>query len=277
MGSYYPHVTLGVSLNIRLAAVPLTLLLLAGCGTSNAGQEPEAEASSASASPTPSSPPTTDESEPAFQVSRQTTCNQLLGQNEDGPFYRTITFLQEFEDIAPPTIREARGLKEEIDGIALNAEDQIVPFLQGFAAPMTEMIEITESGGTNYTFVATEWKAAGTELTNLCTPYFTGTDAGADTLVEPVPISGVYEEDLAAVGVVPDDITSYAAFMRGNVCEGDTSDSLGSFRRNVRVMHDGEPSMGSGAEALRLTVAYFCPERAGALEDAITEAQANAG
>ncbi|MGV0109006.1 hypothetical protein [Arthrobacter sp. CP30] len=266
-------------MNARFAAIPLALVLLAGCAAPEAESQPaESVRSTPTSTPTPSA--TVEKTEPAFQVSRQTTCNQLLGPDEDGPLFRTIDFVNEFQDIDPDTIAKARDLKAEVDGLAVHAEDDMKPFLKGFASPMTEMIDITGGGGSTYNFDATEFKAAGTELVNLCTPYFSASEELAEdpqALPQPLPISGVYEEDLAALGFFPDDISDYAPFMKANVCEGDTSDQTGSFRRNVRQLHDGDPALGSGAEILRLTVAYFCPERAGVLDEAIEEAIANFG
>lgn len=266
-------------MNARFAAIPLALILLAGCAAPEAESQP-AESTSSTPTPTPTPSATVEETEPAFQVSVESTCTQLLGENEDGPFYETLDFVVEFEDISPATITKARGHKDEIDGLALHAQDNMVPYLEGFASPMTEMIEITEDGGTNYQFDATDFKAAGTELINICTPYFpaaSGVAEESQALPQPVPISGVYEEDLAALGFFPDDISDYAPFMKSKMCEGDTADQTGSFRRNVRQLHDGDPALGSGAEILRLTVAYFCPERAGVLNEAIEEAITNFG
>jgi len=73
--------------------------------------------------------------------------------------------------------------------------------------------------------------------------------------------------------MVPDDITSYAEFMTKNLCESDLTDSLLGFPREVRIF--GEPggeSTGYGPDIVRLTVAYFCPERTDAAE---TELESN--
>ncbi|MGJ9402426.1 hypothetical protein [Arthrobacter sp. KK5.5] len=259
-------------MNTRFAAILLALILLAGCAAPEADTEQAAEATTASASPSASpSASAIDAEEPAFRVSRQTTCTQLLGQNEGGPFYRTIDFVNEFQDIDDATITKSRGLKDEVDSLALHAEEDLTPFLESFASPMTEMIEITEGGGTTYNFDATEFKAAGTELVNLCTPYFSGSGQ-TEVEPQPVPTTGDYAADLAAIGVVPDDATSYGQFLENNLCTDDPTEEFSDFKQIVRVSHDGDPALGNGAETLRLAVAYFCPERAGHLEDAIEEA-----
>lgn len=255
-------------MNARFAAVPFALLFLVGCASPESASEPAAEATTANASPSPSA---TSAAESAFKVSRQTTCTQLLGQNEEGPLYQTIDFVNDFQNIDAETLTTARGLKEELDGLALHAEDNMVPFLEGFASPMTEMIEITEGGGTTYNFDATDFKAAGTELVNLCTPYFSASE-GTSVEPQPVPTTGDYAADLAAIGVIPDDAASYGQFLEDSLCTGDPTEEFGKFKRTVRVMYDGDPALGNGAETLKLAVAYFCPGRAGDLEAAIDEA-----
>lgn len=251
----------------RLAAIPLALILLAGCAAPDAAPEPAADPASAtsSASPTPSA---TEDAKLVFKVGRQTTCGQLFGSDKDGPLYTTIDFVNDFDDIDSATIRQAKGLKEEVDGIASHAEDLMVPLLEAFASPMTDMIDITESGGNSFKFDATDFKAAAHELLNLCTPYIVG-GSGNALEPQPVPTTGDYAADLAAIGIVPDDATSYGEFLRKAMCTGDPTDSYSRFNMNVRTMHDGNPADGSGSETLRLAVAYFCPERAGALEDSL--------
>lgn len=277
----YPdsHITsLGDSLNVRFAAIPLALLLLAGCASPKTEAEPAAGSTrtSASASPTATrstpKPSATKDAELAFKVSRQSTCGQLFGSDKDGPLYTTIDFVNEFDDIDEATIGEAKGLKDEVDGIASHAEDPLVPLLTAFVSPMTDMIDITDSGGKAYTFDATDFKAAAHELLNLCTPWIvggSGNTLGNGLGPQPVPTSGDYAADLAAIGIVPDNATSYGEFMKDKMCTGDPADNFSRFNMSVRTMHDGLPSDGSGAETMRLAVAYFCPERAGALEDSL--------
>lgn len=88
-----------------------------------------------------------------------------------------------------------------------------------------------------------------------------------------VATSGSYGADLAALGMVPDDITSYAEFMTKHLCESDLTDSLMGFPADVRQWgKPGGESTGYGPDIVRLTVAYYCPERTDAAE---TELESN--
>jgi len=96
----------------------------------------------------------------------------------------------------------------------------------------------------------------------------TPTPTGAD----PIRTTGDYEADLAAIGVVPDDATAYGEFMEENLCSDDDPTDINSrFNMTVRVnmLPGSVPDSGGGVETLRLAVAYFCPERARALEESI--------
>ncbi|MEV4988449.1 hypothetical protein [Pseudarthrobacter sp. LMD1-1-1.1] len=71
----------------------------------------------------------------------------------------------------------------------------------------------------------------------------------------PVKTSGSYKADLAALGVVPDNVQSFADYMTKEICD-QTGDNLG-----VSVRSIGGNSTGGGANGVRLTVAYFCPNK----------------
>ncbi|KQN86527.1 hypothetical protein [Arthrobacter sp. Leaf69] len=75
-----------------------------------------------------------------------------------------------------------------------------------------------------------------------------------------VPTTGSYKADLAALGVVPDNVESFADFMKQQVCEK-TGTSLGVSVRSV-----GGNSTGGGVSGVRLTVAYFCPNKSQEVE-----------
>jgi hypothetical protein len=91
---------------------------------------------------------------------------------------------------------------------------------------------------------------------------------------EPVATSGNYGADLAAAGTVPDDVAQYGTFMAKNLCESSLSQmaAVGSFSYGVeRFGMPGSEASGSSPAIVRLTVAYFCPERASAAEAKLTE------
>ena len=67
--------------------------------------------------------------------------------------------------------------------------------------------------------------------------------------------SGSYTADLAALGVVPDNIKSFATYMEEEICD-QTGTGLG-----VSVRSIGGNETGGGIDGVRLTVAYFCPQK----------------
>lgn len=89
---------------------------------------------------------------------------------------------------------------------------------------------------------------------------------------EPTQTTGDYGADLAAIGIIPDSVAGYGEFMARNMCSDDDPTDVNSlFNMNVRValLPGSVPESGGGVETLRLAVDYFCPERAGVLEESI--------
>ncbi len=97
--------------------------------------------------------------------------------------------------------------------------------------------------------------------TSLAAPTVTKTVTVAPT-PKPTSISttGSYKADLAALGVVPDNVQSYADWMETEICD-ETGASLG-----VSVRSIGGNATGGGVDGVRLTVAYFCPEKSQEVE-----------
>lgn len=107
--------------------------------------------------------------------------------------------------------------------------------------------------------------------TDSATPSATTVEAVTETSTEiPSPettpsaaieVSGDYGADLAAAGVVPDDVAAYGKFMAEYMCDSPIN-GVTTFSDQVRMF--GEPggeSGGRGPAVVRLTVAYYCPER----------------
>lgn len=92
---------------------------------------------------------------------------------------------------------------------------------------------------------------------------------------EPAPIqtSGDYGTDLAAAGVVPDDLQDYGQFMTVEICESPLTKHKfwdhSEFSESVRLLAAG-PDL-EGIAAIGLTVAYFCPERTDLAEEVFRE------
>ncbi|WP_164198895.1 hypothetical protein [[Micrococcus luteus] ATCC 49442] len=75
----------------------------------------------------------------------------------------------------------------------------------------------------------------------------------------PIKTSGSYKADLTALGVVPDNVKSYSDWMEEQICE-QTGTGLG-----VSVRSLGGYEAGAN-DSVRLTVAYFCPEKSQEVE-----------
>lgn len=77
-----------------------------------------------------------------------------------------------------------------------------------------------------------------------------------------MPITGDYAADLAALGIEVDDVDAYRLFMYKNICLADLDDAAGPNSLRIAV-RPWDPA------ATRLAVAYDCPERMDAVEEAI--------
>lgn len=109
---------------------------------------------------------------------------------------------------------------------------------------------------------------ATTTVTPAAAPTTTATPMSAAT-PSAVKTNGNYRADLAAAGVVPDDAAQFGDFMADYLCDSSLSQyaAVGSFNYGVdRFGEPGSEASGSGPAVVRLTVAYFCPERAAAAE-----------
>ncbi|MHA7297692.1 hypothetical protein [Pseudarthrobacter sp. MDT3-1] len=106
---------------------------------------------------------------------------------------------------------------------------------------------------------------ATTTVTPTASPAKTATPKATPTPA-PVKTSGSYGADLAAAGVVPDDVANYGKFMAKYMCDSPMS-GISSFSDQVRQFGiPGGESGGRGPAVVRLTVAYFCPARAAEAE-----------
>lgn len=82
--------------------------------------------------------------------------------------------------------------------------------------------------------------------------------------------SGNYGTDLAAAGVIPDSVARFAAFMEEELCEAPLTTrrpfNYTEFSNSVRTLASTAPD---DIAAVRLSVAYFCPERKSLAEEAL--------
>lgn len=103
--------------------------------------------------------------------------------------------------------------------------------------------------------------ASTTSTTPAPTPTVTKTVTATPTPTPaPIKTSGSYEVDLAALGVAPDNVQSFADWMKTEICD-ETGTSLG-----VSVRSIGGNATGGGVSGVRLAVAYFCPEKSQEVE-----------
>lgn len=107
---------------------------------------------------------------------------------------------------------------------------------------------------------STPMAAAAPAPTTLVTPTPTTKSNKPTATPSTIVTSGNYAADLAALGVVPDNVDSFATFMEERLCH-ETGSSLG-----VSVRSMGGNDSGGGIEGVRLAVAYFCPEKSREVE-----------
>lgn len=80
-----------------------------------------------------------------------------------------------------------------------------------------------------------------------------------------IPTSGSYAADIATLGIQPDDVADYTSWMKEQICDQDRI-GLGIA---VRSIGGNTAANGGGQEVVRLTVAYFCPEKSQEVEAAL--------
>jgi hypothetical protein len=233
-----------------LAAMTMAAFLLAAC--SNSPQAPDADTSTASASAA------TAEAE--FTVSPKSTCDQLMGGEGNSTFLDTITFLRDITDFDEDAQSTAKVLSDDLNGIAKRAEPDVKALILAMVEPIDGLLQ---ASGTSYKIEPVDFKAASTELLNRCSDL--GTDiplAGSlDAKPSPIATSGDFGADLAAAGTVPESVARFGQFMEENLCQSPLS-GISSFSEQVRRLGTpGREASGSGPSVIRLTVAYYCPER----------------
>lgn len=85
----------------------------------------------------------------------------------------------------------------------------------------------------------------------------------------PVKTSGSYAADLAAAGTKPEDPDFFGDHMAKQLCRSSMDPNAVTNRFSDAVERSGMPGSeagGSSPAVVRLSVAYFCPERAAAAE-----------
>lgn len=88
----------------------------------------------------------------------------------------------------------------------------------------------------------------------------------------PIKTSGNYGADLAAAGIVPDDVADYGKFMKEYLCDVPlTKDKFwdrSEFSESLRTLSS---AASDDVAKVRLSVAYFCPQRTALAEEALKE------
>lgn len=77
--------------------------------------------------------------------------------------------------------------------------------------------------------------------------------------------TGSYANDVAALGIKPDNMEDYAQWMKEQICD---QDSIG-LGVAVRSIGGSDADAGGGVQVVRLTNAYFCPEKTQEIEEAL--------
>lgn len=80
-----------------------------------------------------------------------------------------------------------------------------------------------------------------------------------------IATTGSYANDVASLGIKPDDMQDYAKWMKERICD---QDSIG-LGVAVRSIGGSDAGGGGGVQVVRLTNAYFCPEKTQEIEEAL--------
>lgn len=139
------------------------------------------------------------------------------------------------------------------------------------AAAALAILALTGCGGTSDAPASTDAAAtpsATSEATQETSPSPSGTS-------EFTP-SGDFATDVEALGMKPDDVSSYEEFIVQAVCDSDLEQHPGGgseLDMQARTLGDTDPSSGRHPDVVRAAAAYNCPERAEDVEDALRKAQ----
>lgn len=132
--------------------------------------------------------------------------------------------------------------------------------MKKLAMPVAALLSVALLTGCNGGAVSAS-SAAPTAARSSAVPTVTQTVTVAPTPTpSTIPTTGSYKADLAALGVVPDSVPSFADWMKKQICD-ETGTSLGVSVRSI----GGNPT-GGGVDGVRLAVAYFCPEKSQEVE-----------
>lgn len=122
------------------------------------------------------------------------------------------------------------------------------------------VLSVTACGGAPGSAPATT--SASETPTPTPTPTVTVTETPTASAIA---TTGSYADDLAALGIKPDNMQDYAKWMKEQICD---QDSIG-LGVAVRSIGGSDAASGGGMQAVRLTNAYFCPEKTQEIEAAL--------
>lgn len=191
---------------------------------------------------------------------------------DNGPMHRNATFLMGLEELSDEAATEAEDIASGLAAVADTASDRLKALLTVMQEPLVGLAEAQRSG-TSFQLNSERSQAASTEIVSICDS-FSPSGAGAETpkRSEPkgIPTSGNYADDVAAHGLVTDDLEHYKEFMKESLCQSalETSAFVGRVRSRVGSPTDPKSDR---ANLARVNVAYLCPERADDLEQALSQ------
>lgn len=135
--------------------------------------------------------------------------------------------------------------------------------LAGCAGPPSASAPtVTVTATATVTASAAPTKTAAAEVTPTPSP-----------ITASVKISGDYGSDLAAAGVIPDSVPRYGQFMKENLCDEPLTPhsfwkDRSEFSESLRTLASSDSD---DIAAVRLSVAYYCPERQALAEAALKQ------
>lgn len=234
------------------------VLALAGCGP--ATTEPA----------TPVSPSSAIATNVDFTISEESTCKRLLVDN--GPMHRNATFLMGIEGLSDEAAKEAENIASGLAAAADTASERLKKLLTVMQEPLIAIAE-AHHNGTSFHFNSERTQAASTEIVSICdslSPARSEAKTAKPSEPKGIPTSGNYAADIAAHGLVPDDLEYYKEFMKESLCDSELGSSAFLGRVRSRVGSPTDPKS-DRANLARVNVAYLCPERTEDLEQTLTQ------
>lgn len=233
------------------SALLLSALLMTGC--SAGGTAPASQAD-------PSQP----EATPVVEVdSTEETCAALFNQDGSGLYNNVTGWLVDVESLDQTTAAEAERLSNRLQYVEERADTGFASSIAGLRGPLKRFVEAWNTRGSFKQ--GSDYQQHAPQVIERCSTYLPNPTVQALQQLNKPSITGDFTADLAATGFVTEDPEFFREAMVDSICVPKETLPQYQLESNVGMSTNAPYSV----EALRLVVAYDCPERSAAFEEAL--------